>query len=51
MFMNYPAELSYCNPLSRSDNYDMKLFVSRCWVQHTIEDKTFMFHSEKIVSF
>ena len=43
MIMNYPAKLSYGNPLSRSDNYDMKLFVSEYWVQHTIEDKMFMF--------
>ena len=42
MFMNYPAGLSYCNPLSRSDNYDMKLFASGYRIQHTIEDKIFM---------
>ena len=39
MFMNYPAELSYGNPLFRSDNYDMKLFVGGYWVQHTISSE------------
>ena len=47
MFMKYHAELSYCNPFSRSDNYDMKLFASGYWVQHTTEDNIFMFRSEK----
>ena len=39
MVIHLPAELSHCNSLFKSDNYDMDLFVGGYCVQHNISQE------------
>ena len=39
MLIHFPAELSHCNSLFRSDNYYIDLFVGGFCVQHHISQE------------